>query len=413
MNTKPKIKKTPTRSGPRPIFLHSNTAMLTWQSLRLLWPGLQTGEIPFHPQLHKTAKNLIAKTEKLTGEEKQKLRLAIDEHAKNNLDHFQAGIQTYHANPFKRPKPKAKTIWRRGDMRVLDYGSENKNAPPVFIIPSLVNKYYILDLLPEKTFAGYLRAQGFRPIILDWGAPGPREKDLDFSGYTQILLQAFDHVCAKVKPHKPVISGYCMGGVFAVANALHRPRDYTGLMLIATPWDFAKTYPQTEKIDFYINRVLPHFEKTGLIPIDLIQSMFFDIDPLLVVRKFTKIGKHNPGAAPMRQFAALEDWINDGVELSHGVLTQCLRDWYRDNKIGQGKFKVLGKDMNPKSIRKPVLLVIPRKDRIVPPENARQLAKNLARKKIINAETGHIGLMASSYAEKEIWPQIVKWLNHT
>lgn len=390
--------------------LHMNTAMLAYQTLRVLWPNLADGKIPFQPELHGRAQNLRAQTAALNEEQKSALLQNLDQSILKNLNNFWDGVLRYQTHDYTRPKTKAKIIWKSGAAKLYDYGADTKNAPVVFIIPSLVNRYYILDLMPDRSFANYLRAQGFHPVILDWGNPQKREKSFDIDSYTQLMLKSFDAMRKKIKGAKPSVLGYCMGGVFALALAQNRPKDYSNLTLIATPWDFADNYAERGKIDFYIERILPQFQKLGLIPVDLIQSMFFDLDPLLVVRKFQKLGSSEPAAKQMQQFVALEDWINDGVPLAYKVLMQCMQGWYRDNLIGQNKFKVLGRNLNPKSVKKPTMLVIPKNDRIVPPKSAKALSHDLLHSNILWAETGHIGLMASSYAQKEIWPKIQNFL---
>jgi len=42
----------------------------------------------------------------------------------------------------------------------------------VLVIPSLINRHYILDLLSERSFVRFLRAAGLRPLVIDWGEPG-------------------------------------------------------------------------------------------------------------------------------------------------------------------------------------------------------------------------------------------------
>ena len=62
-------------------------------------------------------------------------------------------------------------LWRGGAARLLDYG-RGAAVPAVLIVPSLINRHYILDLLRERSFVRYLAAQGLRPLVLDWGEPG-------------------------------------------------------------------------------------------------------------------------------------------------------------------------------------------------------------------------------------------------
>ena len=43
---------------------------------------------------------------------------------------------------------------------------------PLLAVPSLINRAYVLDLAPGRSLLRYLAAQGLRPLLVDWGAPG-------------------------------------------------------------------------------------------------------------------------------------------------------------------------------------------------------------------------------------------------
>ena len=65
-------------------------------------------------------------------------------------------------------------IWSEGAARVLDYGGD---GPSVLFVPSLVNRAYILDLMPGQSMMRWFAGRGVRPLLLDWGWPGAAERD--------------------------------------------------------------------------------------------------------------------------------------------------------------------------------------------------------------------------------------------
>lgn len=401
------------RMGPRPLALHLSTAFMTYQSLAISLPLLfkdQAPPVPFHRAVEKKGKKLLQNARNLPAKKQQDLQNAVHAQIKNNLNDLIAGLRIYHAHPYARESSEAQTIWQDGAITLQDYAPDMHTAPIVFLVPSLVNKSYILDLMPERSFIRFLKQSGFRPILLDWGTPGAVESEFDFADYCQRMILAFDAMLL-IHPHAtPAILGYCMGGLFAAALAQSRPKQTGKLLLIATPWDFAKAYDAPEKIDFYLQNILPSFTESRFVPIDMLQSMFYDLDPWLVVRKFQKLGRGKQTDRELRHFIALEDWINDGVPLSYSVMQTALNNWYKHNELARGKYKLLGKPFDARKIKNPALLLIPHADRIVPPQSALALAKQLPNAKTMRAKTGHIGLMASAYAQREIWPKLVKWL---
>ena len=84
-----------------------------------------------------------------------------------------AGIAAYRRHPYVRDLIDPPAIWHEGDSRILDYGGA---GPPVLFVPSLINRAYVLDLMPGRSMLRWLAANGVRPLLLDWGWPGPVER---------------------------------------------------------------------------------------------------------------------------------------------------------------------------------------------------------------------------------------------
>ncbi len=89
------------------------------------------------------------------------------------------------------------------------------------------------------------------------------------------------------------------------------------------------------------------------VPIEMVQSFFFLLDPFLAERKFVRLARLDPDSEAARSFVALEDWINDGVPLGSALARDCLRSWYRDNEPGRGTWRVAGHRMQPRLLRRP------------------------------------------------------------
>jgi len=72
----------------------------------------------------------------------------------------------------------------------------------------------------------------------------------------------------------------------------------------------------------------PMLETWGELPLDLLQSLFTQVDPLLALRKFSRFGRLDGNSPQAANFVALEDWLNDGVPLPAAVARDCLAGWY-------------------------------------------------------------------------------------
>ncbi len=80
---------------------------------------------------------------------------------------------------------------------------------------------------------------GVRPVLLDWGWPGAAERRFTLTDYVAGRLAA----AVAAVPGPVVLAGYCMGGLLALAAALRQPERLRGLALLATPWDFHAAGP--------------------------------------------------------------------------------------------------------------------------------------------------------------------------
>ena len=155
------------------------------------------------------------------------------------------GMETWQAHPYRRTLADPPAIWQEGCSRLLDYGAApgatDPAGPPVLVVPSLINRAYILDLAPGRSVLRWLAAQGLRPILMDWGAPGPAEAGFGLEAYgAERLVPALARV--RALSGRPVaVLGYCMGGTLAVGLAARAPEGISALVAIGAPWDFAST----------------------------------------------------------------------------------------------------------------------------------------------------------------------------
>src|SRR5690242_13093325 len=86
----------------------------------------------------------------------------------------------------ERPLPAVGTtphdvIFSENKWRLLRYRSPGlRHRTPILIVPSLINRHYVLDLLPGKSLIEYLVAAGHDVHVIDWGTPGDEDRYLDF-----------------------------------------------------------------------------------------------------------------------------------------------------------------------------------------------------------------------------------------
>jgi polyhydroxyalkanoate synthase subunit PhaC len=405
------------RVGPRPLALHATIAATSWLSCAAALPNSKQNSpqklpLQWHKSLAQRASAL--ESERLKHPEAA-FRTALGREIKRRLAAFHDGLVRYRKAAYRRDVPAAAIAWQEGTTTLYDYAPDaSAHARPVLLVPSLINRAYILDLATDNSLVRFLAAQGFRPFLVDWAAPGEIERGFSLTHYIDRRLAAMLACVEKTAGAaggKPAVLGYCMGGLLVLGLALRQQQRLSGLALLATPWDF-----HTERVDLAqgIGEAFepwwPWIDKVGELPVDVLQGLFTALDPFLAARKFRALAGVSEDNPKFKAFVALEDWLNDGVALAAPVARETLVGWYGENNPMRGRWTLGGRAVLPQAIDLPSLCVIPAQDRIVPPASATALADRLSKAERLTPPLGHIGMVVGGRGRAELWAPLAAWL---
>ena len=401
----------PPRLGPRPLPLHLTAAAAAYVTSNAALPLLRQGLMRWSPGLGAEAEAL---RQSLAEASAETLAAAVEREGRRRLDAFLTGVERYRRHAYRRDIDDAPVVWASGTTSLRDFGHGEKTdgGVPVLLVPSLINRGYILDLSARRSFARWLSANGFWPFLIDWNAPAAAERQFGLTEYVLRRLEpALDTVSALTE-ERPLLLGYCMGGLLAVALAQRRAASLRGMALLATPWDFHAGRPgQATALAAVAASMEWLMTATGELPVDVIQALFASLDPVLAERKFSAFAALDPASDAAQDFVALEDWLNDGVPLAAPVARECLSGWYGGNAPALGAWRIAGEPVDPAALGLPSLVVIPAHDRIVPPDSAEVLGRRLRDVTVMRPNVGHIGMMVSRGVESTLWPRIAEWLH--
>ena len=418
------------RLGPRPLPLHLGTALMTWASSESAWKNWKPGSpgsrpnspvpetpVPDAPVPDAIAALLpeIAALEARDGA--GRFEEALRREIARRMHRLAEGVLAYRQHAVRRTLENPPAVWSEGNTRLLDYGATHpaaraRGARAVLVVPSLINRWEVLDLTAEKSLLRAMAAAGLRPYLVDWGTPNDEERRFDSEAYVARLERALAFLAKRAR-RAPAVLGYCMGGTLTVALAARQPRRVAGLALLAAPWDF---HADRTGHAFLVSAgplLAEVADKVGELPVDVLQTLFWSLDPWLAVKKFGRFLGMDQAGAGAREFVLLEDWLNDGAPLAGPVARECLVGWYGDNVPGSGRWIVGGRRIVPAKINVPALVLIPSGDRIVPPLSAAALAdpvrglKNVTRRDL---PLGHIGMVVSGRARDLCWTPLIDWL---
>jgi polyhydroxyalkanoate synthase len=398
-----------TRLGPRPLPAHLMLAGTLWTSAFAASPLSKPDSTGWSAMAAMLPPPLRTAFHGLADHPADAVARALTAEIARRAERFLDGLVAYRRHPYRRTLPDPPTLWSEGTTRLLDYGPED--GTPVLVVPSLVNRAYILDLMAERSLMRWLSGRGIRPFLVEWGAPDAAERHFTLTDLVAGRLERALDAVRKADRRRPALIGYCMGGTLAVALAQRRADDLAGVALLAAPWDFGAGQPQSSAVGRLAAVLLePLIATAGVLPVDAIQLLFVTLDPVGGLRKFSGFAATAPDSAEAERFVALEDWLNDGIPIPGPVARECLGGWYGDNTPAAGRWLIAGLPVAPAAIPAPSLHIIPARDRIVPPASAAALAGAMRGADRIDPPLGHVGMMTSHAAMAVVWQPLAEWL---
>lgn len=316
-----------------------------------------------------------------------------------------------------RPRPQvgvtpADVFFQENKWRLLRYRARPEgisHPTPLLLVPSLINRHYVLDLMPGKSFAEFMVAQGFDVFCIDWGTPGDEDRYVTFDDVVDGALGRAIRLVAKTVPHqKTHVLGYCMGGtLMAIHGAVH-PEHLQSLVALAAPVKFndgSLLSRWTNLKGFDLDTLV---DATGNVPWQLLQSAFQLLRPTLPLMKAVNLIDRAWNDEFLDGFLALESWGNDNVSLPGEFYRTYIRDLYQQDLLLAGKFTLRGRRVDLKNLACPTLAVTFEHDNIVPGPSAAALidACGAKDKQHLHLPGGHVGAVVSKHAAKTLWPQL-------
>jgi polyhydroxyalkanoate synthase len=113
---------------------------------------------------------------------------------------------------------------------------------PVLVVPPTINKYYAIDLAPDRSLVEYSVRQGRQMFVISWRNPDGRHADWNFETYVRAILDALDAIERITGSDQTVLGGICSGGILAAVTAAYlagtgQPNRLAALCLAVTVID--------------------------------------------------------------------------------------------------------------------------------------------------------------------------------
>jgi polyhydroxyalkanoate synthase len=289
-----------------------------------------------------------------------------------------------------------KVIFRNALIELIQYEPTTPDVykRPLLIVPPWINKFYILDLNPEKSLIRWAVAQSLTVFVISWVNPDERHADKDFDSYRREgVLAAIDGIEQATGERELAAVGYCVGGTLLAATlgymAAEGETPITSATFFATQIDFAdpgdlKVFVDAEQLKAVEERMAERGYLEGsamanafnmLRPNDLIWSYF--------------VNNYLKGKEPM-PFDLLV-WNSDSTRMPAANHKFYLRHCYLQNDLSNGRLELDGRIIDLKKVTVPVYELATKEDHIAPARSAFTGAKSFGGPvRYVMAGSGHI-----------------------
>ena len=269
---------------------------------------------------------------------------------------------------------RGKVIFQNDLMQLIQYEPATSTVfkRPLLIVPPWINKFYVLDLTPDKSFIKWCVDQGLTVFCISWVNPDEHLAKKTFEDYVRdgpiAALGAIKQATGEDRVHAV---GYCVGGtMLSVALAFMAANHDDRIMsatLFAAQVDFTyagdlKVFVDEEQVEAIEHRMA----ERGYLEAKSMATVFNFLRSNDLIWPYV-INNYLKGKAPF-PFDLLY-WNSDATRLPAANHSFYLRNCYLDNKLAQGKVTLGGIPIDLKSIKIPIYNLATREDHIAPPKS--------------------------------------------
>jgi polyhydroxyalkanoate synthase subunit PhaC len=285
----------------------------------------------------------------------------------------QTGTQGFEVGVNMATTP-GKVVFRNHLIELIQYSPTTQTAlkTPLLIVPPWINKFYILDLNPEKSFVKWCVAQGITTFIVSWVNPDERHAAADFGAYMQDgIIAALDAVREITGERQAHTMGYCVGGTMLAVTlawlAARKDDRVASSTFLTTQVDFTHAGDLQVFVDEeQIKAVEEVMSRLGYLPGSKMASAFNMLRPLDLIWPYV-VNTYLKGKEPAA-FDLLY-WNSDSTRMPEANHRFYLRNCYLENRLSSGTMEVAGEILDLGKVKTPIYNLAAREDHIAPPRS--------------------------------------------
>ena len=241
-------------------------------------------------------------------------------------------------------------------------------AEPLLYVPPLVNRYYMIDLVPAQSMAKWLVDEGRTVFVISWVNPGVEHKDMGVDEYVLLGIVEAIEVVRRRTDQSPDLFSFCLGGTLvalalAYLAAAKRANEVNSATLIGSLVDFSDMRDWSAFVhEGHLAALEDHLEAQGYIDSLELQRLFAamranDLIWSSVVNHYL-LDQDSPASD-------LLYWFEDGARIPAAFLKSYNRDLLKDNRLKEpAGFTVGGVAIDLASIKTPMFVVALKDDHV-------------------------------------------------
>ncbi len=265
---------------------------------------------------------------------------------------------------------------------------------PLLIVPPWINKFYILDLNPEKSFIRWAVSQGLTVFVISWVNPNSRHADKDFAAYMhEGVLAALDRVEQATGERQVAAIGYCVGGTLLAATlgylAAIGDKRINSVTFFTALVDFTDAGDLQVFVDAaQLKEVEERMAEQGFLEGSAMASAFNMLRPNDLIWSYY-VNNYLKGKEPM-PFDLLV-WNSNSTRMPAANHSFYLRHCYLQNDLSNRRMELSGKTIDLGKVTIPIYELASKEDHIAPARGVFKGAKCFGGPvRFVLAGSGHI-----------------------
>ena len=292
------------------------------------------------------------------------------EHSKDLLRISQTDLSAFEVGKNLAVTP-GKIVFQNELIQLIQYSPSTAEVfeRPLLVVPPWINKYYILDLVPEKSFTKWAVAQGFTVFTISWVNPDGRLAQKTFEDYMREgILAAVDAVTRQTRQQRINALGYCVGGTLLASTlaymAAKKDDRIASTTFLAAQVDFSEAGDLLVFIDdAQLTSLEEMMAEQGYLDGSRMAAVFNMLRPRDLIWPYV-VNNYLLGKKPF-PFDLLY-WNADSTRLPAANHAFYLREFYHLNRLSKGELQLGGVKLDLKRVKIPIYELSTRDDHIAP-----------------------------------------------